>query len=258
MKDSRKNFLLVYVYRLFWIGKGVMEDMAEIRERILVVDDDLAIANAVALLLEKEGYVTIIASDGIAALESLNQEPIDLIILDVMMPKLDGLSTAMKIRQAGNIPIIMLSAKSESSDKILGLSIGADDYVTKPFDGSELIARVRSQLRRYLHFGVPESDTLTIGGLSLNGKMRTFSVDGLPVYLTATEFNILELLMEHPNIVFSTEKIYERVWQESAYATENAVMVHVRRIREKIEINPKEPKYLKVVWGVGYKIEKNH
>ncbi|MGL5042343.1 MAG: response regulator transcription factor [Culicoidibacterales bacterium] len=227
--------------------------------RILVVDDDLAIARAVALLLEKEGYAISVANDGAEALALLENNVIDLIILDVMMPKLDGLSTAMKIRQTRHIPIIMLSAKTEASDKILGLSIGADDYMTKPFDGRELVARVNSQLRRYREFSQNsvKSDSLVIGGLSLNPERRAFSVDGVDVYLTVTEFNILQLLMENPNIVFSTEKIYERVWQESGFATENAVMVHIRRIREKIEINPKEPKYLKVVWGVGYKIERN-
>lgn len=227
---------------------------------ILIVDDDKEIAKAISLLLQKEGYKTAIAFDGMEALAILEARQIHLIILDIMMPKLNGLSVAMKVRETKNIPIIMLSAKSEATDKILGLSLGADDYVTKPFDPSELVARVTSQLRRYLQLGVKKTDIeagITVGGLILNTDTKTFLVDGHAVKLTVTEFKILELLMSNPNIVFSAEQIYERVWQETAYATENAVMVHVRRIREKIEINPKEPKYLKVVWGVGYKIEKN-
>ena len=229
--------------------------------RILVVDDDKEIAHIVQILLEKEGYDVIEVYDGVQALEIIEQNnDVQLIILDVMMPKLNGLTALMKIRETRNIPVIMLSAKTEQSDKIIGLSMGADDYITKPFDAAELVARVSSQLRRYTQFGVQSqttnNDLLCIGGLILSLDAKSLQVDGTDVKLTATEFKILELLMSHPNKVFSAEHIYTSVWQEEAYSSENAVMVHIRRIREKIEINPKEPKYLKVVWGIGYKIEK--
>lgn len=228
--------------------------------RILVVDDDREIASAVEKLLTREGYEVIKAYDGLQALDVLTANQIHLILLDIMMPRMDGLSATMKIRESRNIPIIMLSAKSEDSDKILGLSIGADDYVTKPFNPQELIARVKSQLRRYMHLGdmanCSRSSQITVGGLCLDTDAKQLTVDGEPVRLTAKEYKILELLMANPGVVFSAEKIYETVWQEVAYSVENTVMVHIRRIREKIEINPKEPKYLKVVWGIGYKIEK--
>jgi len=227
---------------------------------ILVVDDDREIANAIEKLLTFEGYKVIKAYNGLEALDALVANDIQLILLDIMMPKLDGLSTTLKIREKKNIPIIILSAKSEDSDKILGLSMGADDYVTKPFNPQELVARVKSQLRRYMYLGdmrrSNNSSLLVVGGLSLDRETKEFKVDGVPVKLTPTEFKIMELLMSNPGSVFSAEKIYEKVWQEEAYAVENTVMVHIRRIREKIEINPKEPKYLKVVWGIGYKIEK--
>jgi len=225
---------------------------------ILVVDDDREIVFAIAKLLEKEGLKVIKAYDGIEALDALVAYRINLIIIDVMMPKLDGLSAIMKIRERRNVPIIILSAKSEESDKILGLGIGADDYVTKPYNRLELLARVKSLLRRFLVLGssnTTNDDTITIGGLQLNKNAKNISVDGEPVKLTVTEYNILKLLMENKGTVFSAETIYSRVWNEDAYAVENTVMVHIRRIREKIEINPKEPKYLKVVWGIGYKIE---
>lgn len=228
--------------------------------RILVVDDDREIAKAIEKLLIFEGYEVVKAYNGLEALDAVMTSDIQLIILDVMMPKLDGLSTTMKIRERKNIPIIILSAKSEDSDKILGLSMGADDYMTKPFNPQELMARVKSQLRRYMHLGdmgnVVRSSHITVGGLSLSADAKQVTVDGETVKLTAKEFKILELLMTNAGVVFSAEKIYERVWNETAYSVENTVMVHVRRIREKIEINPKEPKYLKVVWGIGYKIEK--
>jgi len=228
--------------------------------RILVVDDDREIASAVEKLLTREGYEVIKAYDGLQALDVMTEHQIHLILLDIMMPRLDGLSATMKIRESRNIPIIMLSAKSEDSDKILGLSIGADDYVTKPFNPQELVARVKSQLRRYMHLGdmanCSRSSQITVGGLCLDTDAKQLKVDGEPVRLTAKEYKILELLMSNPGVVFSAEKIYETVWQEVAYSVENTVMVHIRRIREKIEINPKEPKYLKVVWGIGYKIEK--
>ena len=227
---------------------------------VLVVDDDREINGAICKLLALEGIRTLQAFDGMQALDLLAQNSVQLIILDVMMPKLDGLSATMKIRQSRNIPILILSAKSEDSDKILGLSMGADDYVTKPFNPPELVARVRSLLRRYLTLGDVQrqhgGQSLTIGGLTLDTEAHQLYVDGEPVHLTATELRIVELLMKNPGRVFPAEEIYERVWGETAYAVENTVMVHIRCIREKIEINPKEPKYLKVVWGIGYKIEK--
>ncbi|NMB95413.1 MAG: response regulator transcription factor [Clostridiaceae bacterium] len=227
---------------------------------ILVVDDDKEIVKAISIYLENEGYMVFKAYDGLQALDIISSQDIQLILLDIMMPKMDGLSATMKIRQQRNIPIIILSAKSEDSDKILGLSIGADDYVTKPFNPLELVARVKSQLRRYLTLGdvngTGKANILKSGGLCFDTEARTVTVDGEPVRLTATEMKIVELLLRHPGRVFPAEEIYERVWQEPAYNAENTVMVHIRRIREKIEINPKEPKYLKVVWGIGYKIEK--
>ena len=229
---------------------------------ILVVDDDKEIANSVAKILEKEGYICKIANDGVSALEIVMQEHIDLILLDIMMPKLDGLSATMKIREKKNIPIIILSAKTEDSDKILGLSMGADDYISKPYNSMELVARVKAQLRRYLYLGSAKTTSMdkndsmiVVGGLELDKNSKLVIVDGKEERLTATEYKILKLLMENPGRVFSAEEIYERVWREEAYAVENTVMVHIRRIREKIEINSKEPKYLKVVWGIGYKIE---
>ena len=226
--------------------------------RILIADDDREIARAIAKLLKNEGYQTITAYNGVEVMDILVTSKIDLIIIDVMMPKLDGLSATMKIREKNNIPIIILSAKSEDSDKILGLSVGADDYVTKPYNPMELVARVRSQLRRYKVLGSSDTksrDHITIRGISLDKRAKNIIVNGEAVKLTATEFNILSLLMENKNQVFSAEEIYSKVWQEESFAVENTVMVHIRRIREKIEINPREPEYLKVVWGIGYKIE---
>ena len=227
---------------------------------ILVVDDDREIVRAISINLEKEGYRVLKAYDGLQALDIVSNQSVQLILLDVMMPKLDGLSATMKIRQEKNIPIIILSAKSEDTDKVLGLSMGADDYVTKPFNPMELMARVKSQLRRYMTLGdinvTGKSNLLRSGGLCFDPDTYTLTVDGEPVKLTPTETKIVELLLRHPGRVFSTEEIYERVWGGPAYGAENTVMVHIRRIREKIEINPREPKYLKVVWGIGYKIEK--
>ena len=229
--------------------------------KILVVDDDKEIVGAIKKRLELEGYDVVPAYNGLEALDVLVEQDIQLLIIDIMMPGMDGLSATMKIRESKNIPIIILSAKTEESDKILGLSMGADDYVSKPFRPDELIARVKSQLRRYLQLGSnaagPEDNNrLILGGLTLDLDGKCIYVDGEPVKVTATEFKILNLLMRHPGRVFSAEEIYERVWEEAAYATENTVMVHIRRIREKIEIDPKNPKYLKVVWGIGYKMEK--
>lgn len=228
--------------------------------RILVVDDDKEIAKAIEKLLSIEGYEVIKAYNGLEALDAVVSNNIQLILLDIMMPKLDGLSTTLKIRERKNIPIIILSAKSEDSDKILGLSMGADDYVTKPFNPQELMARVKSQLRRYMHLGdmgsITRSSEITVGGLCLDTDKKQLTVDGELIKLTAKEYSILELLMRNAGVVFSAEKIYESVWHEAAYSVENTVMVHIRHIREKIEINPREPNYLKVVWGIGYKIEK--
>ena len=235
--------------------------MEDITATILVVDDDRDIVAAIAKLLELEGYKTVRAYDGIEALEKLSENDIQLILIDVMMPRLDGLSAIMKIRDRRNIPIIVLSAKSEDTDKILGLSMGADDYITKPYNPMELKARVKSSLRRYMQLGdignINKTDVIKIGGLELDKGAKSITVDGAPVKLTATELKILELLMENAGRVFSAEEIYRKVWNEDAYAVENTVMVHIRHIREKIEIDPKDPRYLKVVWGIGYKIEKN-
>ncbi|WP_196231509.1 response regulator transcription factor [Ruminococcus flavefaciens] len=227
---------------------------------ILVVDDDHDIVNAIAALLTREGYNVCKAYNGLEAIDSLMQNDIQLILIDVMMPKLDGLSAMMKIRATKNIPIIVLSAKSEDSDKILGLSMGADDYITKPYNPMELVARVNSNLRRYLSLGAADSvqkaNVVRIGGLVLDRDAKQLSVDGSPVKLTATEYKITELLMTNAGRIFSAEEIYSRVWNEDSYSIENTVMVHIRHIREKIEINPSEPRYLKVVWGIGYKVEK--
>ena len=227
---------------------------------ILVVDDDHDIVNAIAAVLEKEGYRIYKAYNGLEAVDMLMQCDVQLILIDVMMPKMDGLSAMMKIRTMKNIPIIVLSAKSEDSDKILGLSMGADDYITKPYNPMELAARVNSNLRRYLSLGAADSvgqtNTVRIGGLLLNKDEKQLYVDGNPVKLTATEYRITELLMENAGRTFSAEEIYSRVWNEDSYSVENTVMVHIRHIREKIEINPGEPRYLKVVWGIGYKIER--
>ena len=229
------------------------------KECVLVVDDDREIVRAIALLLEKEGYKVLKAYDGMQALEMVAQQ-VQLIIMDVMMPKLDGLSAVMKIREIKNIPIIVLSAKSEDTDKILGLSMGADDYVAKPYNPAELVARVKSHLRRYTSLGDIHTSVSTAnvvnGKLCYNKEERVLYTDGEPVRLTATETKIVDLLMCNLGRVFPAEEIYRRAWNEDAYAAENTVMVHIRRIREKIEYNPKEPEYLKVVWGIGYKIEK--
>lgn len=229
-------------------------------DTILVVDDDREIVGAIAAALEKEGWHVLRAYDGMEALDKATDPDLRLIIMDVMMPRLDGLSALMRIRERRNLPVIVLSAKSEESDKILGLSMGADDYVTKPFSPTELIARVRSQLRRYTTLG----DVNTTSGTAIvNGRLcydsaeRTLTADGELVHLTATEMGIVELLMRNLGRVFPAEEIYRRVWGEEAFASERTVMVHIRRIREKIELNPKEPDYLKVVWGIGYKMDKH-
>lgn len=225
---------------------------------ILVCDDDKAIVDALEIYLKQENYSVIKAYTGKQALKALEQEKIHLVIMDVMMPELDGLTATVKIREELNIPIIMLSAKSEDTDKIIGLNFGADDYVTKPFNPLELIARVKSQLRRYTLLGGAEEKkgVLKTGGLELDEEAKELRIDGEIVKLTATEYGIVLFLMQNMGKVFSIDQIYENVWKEPSYSSENTVAVHIRRIREKIEINPKEPKYLKVVWGIGYKMEK--
>lgn len=225
---------------------------------ILVCDDQQEIVEAIEIYLKNEGYEIFKAYDGQEALEVLDRETIHLIIMDVMMPRMDGIRATLKIRESRNIPVIMLSAKSEYTDKIMGLNIGADDYVTKPFNPLELIARVKSQLRRYTKLGSAESreHVFQTGELVVDDERKEVTVDGEPVRMTPVEYKILLLLTKNAGRVFSIEQIYEQVWNEPAYSPENTVAVHVRRIREKIEINPKEPKYLKVVWGIGYKIEK--
>lgn len=225
---------------------------------VLVCDDDIAILDSVSIYLELEGYNVIRAENGREAIEKVGDNEIHCAILDVMMPGLNGLQATLKLREKHNFPIILLSAKSEDTDKITGLSFGADDYVTKPFNPLELMARVKSQIRRYTSLGSLEvrEGIITTGGLSLDLLAKELSVDGEPVKLTATEFGIVRVLMENMGRVLSTGQIYEAVWNEPACFAEKTVTVHIRRIREKIEINPKEPKYLKVVWGIGYKIEK--
>lgn len=225
---------------------------------VLVVDDEDEIRDAIEIYLRNDDIRVFKAKDGIDALSVLEEEEIHLIILDIMMPRMDGIKATFKIREINNIPIIMLSAKSEDRDKILGLNVGADDYITKPFNPLELLARVKSQLRRYINLGTykESEDEITIKGLVLNKSSKIVTVDGEEVRLTAIEYGILKLLMENKGRVFSIEEIYEKVWKEPSYSAENTVAVHIRRIREKIEINPREPKYLKVVWGIGYKIEK--
>ena len=228
---------------------------------ILVVDDDKEIVESIEIYLKNEGFNIFKAYNGIEALEILVEKEIHLILMDIMMPKLDGIKATIKIRQEKNIPIILVSAKGEDTDKILGLNIGADDYITKPFNLLELIARVKSNLRRYMNFGnfnnETREDVLRSGGLELNTSTKEVKVDGNQVKVTPIEYRILELLLRNKGRVFSIDEIYEKVWKEESFNVENTVAVHIRRIREKIEINPKEPRYLKVVWGVGYKIEDN-
>jgi DNA-binding response OmpR family regulator len=225
---------------------------------ILVCDDDKAIVDAIEIYLENEGYKIFKAFNGIEAIDIIKVNEIHLIIMDIMMPKMDGIRATMKIREDNNIPVIILSAKSEDTDKIIGLNLGADDYITKPFNPLELIARVKSQLRRYTTLGSLEtkSNVYTTGGLVIDDENKTITVDGDDIHLTPVQYKILKLLTANPGRVFSIGEIYEKVWNETAFSPENTVSVHIRKIREKIEINPKEPKYLKVVWGIGYKVEK--
>ncbi len=233
--------------------------MTEQRRTVLVCDDDKAIVDAIGIYLEREGYRVVTALDGEEALKVLLEETVHLVLMDVMMPRMDGLTATMRIRREHNLPIIMLSAKSEDTDKIAGLEFGADDYVTKPFNPLELLARVKSQMRRYFTLGsqAEKVGILQSGALELEPDTKEVRVEGEQVHLTATEFGILHFLLKNKGRVFSISQIYEAVWQEPSFSPENTVAVHIRRIREKIEINPKEPKYIKVVWGIGYKLESN-
>ena len=226
---------------------------------ILVCDDDKEIVDAIEIYLSQDGYKIYKAYDGEQAIQILGKEEIHLLIMDIMMPKLDGIRATLKIREYSSIPIIILSAKSEDTDKILGLNIGADDYICKPFNPLELVARVKSNLRRYTSLGSLTGENKAIyqvGGLVLNDDTKQVTVDDEPVKMTPIEYNILLLLMKNQGRVFSINQIYESIWNEDAIGADNTVAVHIRHIREKIEINPKEPRYLKVVWGVGYKIDK--
>ena len=225
---------------------------------ILICDDQVDIVNALKIYLKPEGYRLLEAFDGVQALELMRTEEIHLILLDVMMPGMDGITATAKIREFSNVPIIFLTAKSETEDMVLGLNVGADDYITKPFVPVEVLARVRSQLRRYARLGSKaDSDPgeLSVGTITLNDSTKTVTVDGEPVALTPIEYSILHLLMRNPGKVYSTKSLYEAVWHEAAFGSEGAVAVHIRHLREKIEINPSEPRYLKVVWGQGYKLE---
>lgn len=228
-------------------------------QNILVCDDDKAIVEAIEIYLQQEGYKVYKAYDGEEALKILDEEEIHLLIIDVMMPRLDGIHATLKIREKRSLPIIILSAKSEDADKILGLNVGADDYVSKPFNPLELVARVKSNLRRYTELGNAVEDNqqvFSVGGLSINDDLKEVTVDGNVIKLTPIEYNILLLLVKNLGKVFSIDQIYESIWNEDAIGADNTVAVHIRHIREKIEINPKEPRYLKVVWGVGYKVDK--
>ena len=225
---------------------------------ILICDDQPDIVNALKIYLKPEGYQLYEAFTGSQAVELMRKEDIHLVLLDIMMPQMDGITATAKIREFSNVPIILLTAKSETEDKVLGLNVGADDYITKPFVPVEVLARVRSQLRRYAHLGSrPEEQPgmLSIGAVTLDDRTKSVTVDGDPVAVTPTEYAILHLLMANPGKVYSTKALYESVWQEAALGSEGAVAVHIRHLREKIEINPSEPRYLKVVWGQGYKME---
>lgn len=224
---------------------------------ILICDDEKDIVNALKIYLSNEDYIVFAAYNGRQALDIIRENDIHLVVMDIMMPQMDGISALTKIREEYNIPVILLSAKSEDTDKILGLNMGADDYITKPFNPVELQARVRSRLRRYTKLGgkVVNDDRLTIGSITLDDKSKTVTCDGEPVSLTPTEFDILRLLMHNPGQVFSPKEIYAKVWNDAPYGAENTVVVHIRHLREKLEINPAEPRYLKVVWGHGYKME---
>ena len=226
---------------------------------ILICDDEKDIVSALRIYLTAEGYKTFEASNGNQALELLKHHDIHLILMDIMMPELDGISATARLRETSSIPVILLTAKSEDTDKVLGLNIGADDYITKPFNPVEMLARVKAQLRRYTCLGgiKPDSDSMQIGGITLCDREKLVTLDGEPVSLTRTEYEILKLLMENPGTVFASRQIYSRVWNDTAYDAAGTVAVHIRHLREKLELNPSEPRYLKVVWGQGYKIERS-
>ena len=225
--------------------------------KILICDDQPDIVSALKIYLSTEGYRLFTAANGLEAIELARREDLSLILMDVMMPQMDGITATAKIREFSNVPILFLTAKSETQDMVLGLNTGADDYITKPFEPTEVLARVRSHLRRYALLGSRAADSaqLAIGGISLDDRTKTVTVEGEPVSLTPTEYSILHLLMQNPGKVYSTKALYEAVWQEVALGSEGSVAVHIRHLREKIEINPSEPRYLKVVWGQGYKLE---
>ena len=226
--------------------------------KILICDDEKDIVNALKIYLSDPEYCLLEAYDGLQALEIVNREEVHLVLMDIMMPGLDGIEAMVRIRQISNVPVILLTAKSEDSDKILGLTVGADDYITKPFNPMEVTARVKSQLRRYMQLGGGNlsKTVLKVGGIWLDDKEKTVTLDGEPVSLTPTEYDILHLLMQHPGEVFSPKEIYRKIWDDLPYGSENTVAVHIRHLREKLEINPAEPRYIKVVWGQGYKCEK--
>ena len=225
---------------------------------VLVCDDEKDIVSALKIYLESEGYAVECAYDGAQALTLLESRDISLVLMDIMMPVMDGISAMVKIRERSNVPVILLTAKGEDTDKILGLNVGADDYITKPFNPLEVLARVRSQLRRYTMLGAAQirQSCLTVGGISMDDSSKTVSVDGEPAALTPTEYDILRLLMENPGQVFHPRDIYKRVWKDEPYGAESTVAVHIRHLREKLEINPAEPRYIKAVWGQGYKMER--
>ena len=226
--------------------------------KILICDDERDIVAALKIYLEAEGYATFCAYNGNEALDIIKEKEVHLVLMDIMMPQCDGITAMVKLREFSNVPVILLTAKSEDTDKILGLNVGADDYITKPFNPVEVIARVRSQLRRYIQLGgkAAESSSLVIGNIELNDSSKEVTVDGEAVALTPTEYEILKLLMKNAGTVLSPKEIYRKVWNDAAYGAESTVAVHIRHLREKIEINPAEPRYLKVVWAHGYKMEK--
>jgi DNA-binding response OmpR family regulator len=226
---------------------------------VLVCDDEKDIVSALQIYLKSEGYQVFSAYNGKEALKIINREDIQLVLMDIMMPEMDGIEAMCKIREISNVPVILLTAKSEDTDKVLGLTVGADDYVTKPFNPVELQARVKSQIRRYMLLGSGQKvrTKLSAGGIELDDKLKEVTLDGEPVNLTRTEYDILKLLMEHPGEVYSPKQIYEAVWKGSPCGVENTVAVHIRHLREKLEYNPAEPRYLKVVWGRGYKMEQS-